>query len=361
MEYELGKVYGTGTEDDPLRPPLRGHKLNGDPNWGRSDIVRQCEYIDEQSGEKCGNWFYGQVHTAKFCPYHSPTTEKTQRRILKEHGQAKPARTRRANKKMRRNYAPQNKVIRPELSTQEYEALDRESEAYREFVAFRKRIKERVENMTPADIAKFDRKRNQKFGTFGTIKCSEREQLAAKLMGMGTPIVIASDVTGIPIDEILAMKEGGGTQQKFSLIESYYFGRYQMSKTLSYDIPELERHIRRLSHSDPKGAGSLRLKLIELKRDVASWMPQPETSAGYDFGEEGDATVQDMARMRFKEFMHCRAGDFQAAKMFEEKVRPIADRLQELMADNETAQFWLSRLLGLIKFQDGKGGQGEPQ
>lgn len=151
------------------------------------------------------------------------------------------------------------------------------------------------------------------FGTYGKIRCSEREARLAQLDiakddgEAELDALVLSIVTGFSVGEILAMRQGEGRQPRYPEIRAFYQIQ-NSSKAIYARIRQLRSTISAWMKASPpcpacgtvpnvdvNKAMTLEGKLLDLEMKLFDLQPEPEKHAEISFGEKDKLPPETLA------------------------------------------------------------------
>lgn len=253
-----GEIRGAGTEDDPQLAPI---KLTAKGEVGNVTYggKAQCE---------CGQWF-------KFRKAGSPKMQ--QKRCYR--------------------------CLRPDSQHSKKQKDTYVSDAVAEFKAMT-RLLERLGD--EAVLGKDpDVEKDQRFGQWGTIRCTERQKLAALCLAYGVKAAFVATHLRFPLVNLLAMFHEGMYQPRFKEMIAFYWQQGQTMVSITEEIPALEEDIRKMRRDGEPGdkIGMAQTRLQTTRDKVSAALPEPPKRAEVRFGNEGDEDIVALAKADMEAFV----------------------------------------------------------
>ena len=277
-KVQVGEILGSGTQDDPYRPPVRLNKDGKLRKFRTIYGVRQCDH------EGCGKWYWPQLPNAVYCPFHG-TKERS-------HHAAK-------SRSSRRKREPRAAI--PKMTVEVEWA-----EAQRRFRAIGLADRGKLGNI--------DSPKTLQFGKFGEIRCTERVRLAAELAAQGYPAaIIVAYFNGCDDSDRFGPTDYNEIQQTmpFRKMRSHYYDIYRVANLLTEEIPKLERDIdnaRQDPRVNPNQIVMASIRITDLRSTALSLMERPpERKTDKEFTEIGD--VERRARKAVSNWLRTLPGD----------------------------------------------------
>ena len=246
-----GTVLGEGTKDDPLLPPIKYTSMR---RSGIRHIQRPIQSLWDTPKEcGCGRWYVPISVVQRQCHYC---------RIAKVH-----------------------KEDNPKFNAKQ--AMQMETRAGAFWADTRQKFKKWAQTLGPDA----DDKKNVNFGAYGNIECTERHVIAARLLAYGCDVLMVSDVTDIPLFDLLECQDGGGSQPKLDEMVAFYSAQHDMWNNVRRlrTVEESMKDAKGLKDS-PKKLAEAYGKMVDLQNKVAELFPERPKRSKIDFGKD-EATL----------------------------------------------------------------------
>jgi hypothetical protein len=280
----LDDVPGKGTQDDPIR------------NTQNRTHRPALECSDPLHNAREGRWFYPimqSIHRCPFCCHDRPSKEALKDKVRKL----------------------QQRIARGEAKAEQSEVyLKVKKSVYDLFQAFATRLQPLLEAAEKLETVRVQRE----FGVYGRITCTEQELRLAQLdiataetVNDPTYDLYLMLATGIPVDEILHMRQAGGRQPRYPEMRAFY-QQQETSRSIQREVNETKKWLRKthtvkkggsdeteeVASLDPKTRAGMIGKLFDIEQKILANLPTPPKQAEIHFGADDNTPAAQLAMRR---------------------------------------------------------------